>query len=287
MPLRAAAVLSLLALAPPVRAADPSPANAQRARPRRSIAVLAVAGAGLDPDAAKLVEELVVGSLDATGRFKVTSRNDMAAVLGFEKQKQVMGCEEASCIAEIAGALGVELVAAPRAGRLDDLTMLTLSIVDVKSAAALARSRRSLGKASELPGAVDAMVAEMLGVIDGAARSGGSEPVTEVPGSAAPARVSVDASPLPGPARPERGRASRFGAKTWLAAGAAVVAAGAAAWFASTALAEAKTRDSTLSRAEYARASAAAEDAVTRSNIAWGVAGTATVAAGVFVAFPF
>lgn len=39
--------------------------------------------------------------------FKVTTPADMRALLGLERQKQLLGCAESDCIAEIAGALGV------------------------------------------------------------------------------------------------------------------------------------------------------------------------------------
>jgi len=260
---------------------------ASAAPARRSIAVLAPSGGGLDADTAKLVEELVVGSLDATGRFKVTSRSDMASVLGFEKQKQSLGCDEsASCIAEIAGALGVELLAAPRAGKLENLTVLTLSIIDARTATAVARARRTMGSLTELPGAVDSMVAEMLHAMDATA------PSPTLPQKNLGEAVGAGAPPAPSPspahfAGEGRGGGRRVGAKTWIAAGAALAAAGAAAWFALSARSEAAARDTTWSAAEYDRAQSAADAAVLRTNIAWGVAGAAGVAAGLLFAFQF
>jgi len=275
--------------------------------------VLALAGSALDADTSRLVEEMIVGSLDATGRFKVTSRNDMMSLLGFEKQKQSMGCEEASCLAEIAGALGVDLVAAPRAGRLDNLTMLTVAIVEVKTAAALARSRRTVASAAELPAAVDAMVEEMVRAMDGAApgspprppsrfgqeqerpnREGGDRGLDSDASRQGAAPPSPFAERGTSAAKGEGGRGGepppegrRFGTKIWIATGVAVAAAGAALYFGSAALSETKTRDSTLRTAEYVRASAAADDNVLRANVAWGVTGAAAIAAGVFIAFPF
>jgi len=268
--------------------------------------VLAPAGGGLDADTVRLVEELVVGSLDATGRSKVTSRSDMASVLGFEKQKQTLGCDEsASCIAEIAGALGVELLAAPRAGKLENLTVLTLSIIDARSATAVARARRTMGSLTELPGAIDAMVAEMLPAVTAAP---GSPPRPPSPFGQEQERPkgeggdrTVDAAASGTPALPprvsrseeraernERGAGGKaLGAKTWLATGLALAAAGAGTYFALAARSEATTRDTTLSAAEYDRAQGAAEAAVFRTNVAWGVAAAAGVAAGLLFAFQF
>jgi len=279
---------------------------ASAAPARRSIAVLAPAGAGFDADTARLVEELVVSSLDATGRFKVTSRSDMASVLGFEKQKQTLGCDEsASCIAEIAGALGVELLAAPRAGKLENLTVLTLSIVDARTASAVARARRTMGSLTELPGAIDAMVAEMVPVVSAAPGSPPQPPSRFGQEQERPKREggdrTVDATVV-GPAdlpprvsrseeraeRNERGAGGRaLGVKTWLASGLALAAAGAGTYFALSARSEATARDTTLSAAEYDRAQAAAAAGVQRTNIAWGVAGAAGLAAGLLFVFQF
>jgi len=263
--------------------------GASAAPGRRTVAVLAPAGGGLDADTARLVEELVVGSLDATGRFRVTSRSDMASVLGFEKQKQTLGCDEsASCIAEIAGALGVELLAAPRAGKLENLTVLTLSIIDARSASAVARARRTMGSLTELPGAIDAMVAEMLPAVTG----GATAPSPTLPqknlGEGDRAGGASSARSLPRALSGEGwGGGRRFGAKTWIAAGVALAAAGAATYFALSARSEATARDTTLRAAQYDRAQAAADAAVVRTNIAWGVAGATGVAAGLLFAFQF
>jgi len=271
-------------------AAAPDAAPERNRGARRTIAVLGLAGSALDADTARLVEEMIVASLDSTGRFKVTSPNDLVAVLGFERQKQSLGCEEsAACLAEIAGALGVEFVAAARVGKLENLTVLMLAIIDVKNAAAVARSRRTLGSVKEFPAAIDAMVAEAVAGIGPAFGSRLSAFGTAVGGAAAAhlsTELGTSETPASGapraaaePALPKaESRKSKAG--FWLASGAAV-------WFASSAMSETKSRDSTLSRGEYARASTAAENAVFRSNVAWGVAGTAALAAGVFVAFPF
>jgi len=78
-----------------------------------------------------------------------------------------------------------------------------------------------------------------------------------------------------------------LGVKTWLASGLALAAAGAGTYFALSARSEATARDTTLSAAEYDRAQAAAAAGVQRTNIAWGVAGAAGLAAGLLFVFQF
>jgi len=222
---------------------------ASAAPARRSIAVLAPSGGGLDADTAKLVEELVVGSLDATGRFKVTSRSDMASVLGFEKQKQTPGLRR-ECLVHRGDRGRAGRRAARRAPRRQAREPHGADALDHR------RAQRHCGR----PGAAhDGLAHRTAGSHrrDGGRDGGGGD----------------------------GGRT--LGAKTWIAAGAALAAAGAGTYFALSARSEAKTRDTTMSAAEYDRAQGAAEAAVFRTNVAWGVAGAAGIAAGLLFVFQF
>ena len=50
--------------------------------------------------------------LSADGSFKLTTSRDIAQVLGIERQRELLGCSDAktSCLAELAGALGVDAI---------------------------------------------------------------------------------------------------------------------------------------------------------------------------------
>src|SRR5438309_267107 len=53
--------------------------------------------------------------------LKVTSRSEMQALLGLERQKELMGCSDestASCLAELAGALGADGVLTGTLGKV-------------------------------------------------------------------------------------------------------------------------------------------------------------------------
>ncbi len=67
--------------------------------------------AGVDPTLGAVFQERFVSRLGSPD-LRVTSQRDIQQMLGLERQKQLLGCtgESSSCLAELAGALGVDLV---------------------------------------------------------------------------------------------------------------------------------------------------------------------------------
>ena len=64
----------------------------------------------VDQKKADFFEDYFAQQLISHGGFRVTTRNELGALIGFERQKQLLGCstESTSCIAELTGALGVD-----------------------------------------------------------------------------------------------------------------------------------------------------------------------------------
>ena len=67
--------------------------------------------------------------LNETGKVKVMTSGDVAAVLGAERQRQLLGCSDAasSCMAELASALGADAIA------IGDIAVITGSSYQVMS----------------------------------------------------------------------------------------------------------------------------------------------------------
>ena len=127
------------------------------------VAVLDLRATNVDPSLAKNLVELVSAALQAHPRLSVISRSDVAAMLGFERQKQLLGCDDDSCAAEIAGALGVDRLVTGAVGKVGDTYLLTLQLLDVKSAHVTGRTSESLtGKVDDLVAAVKRDVPELL-----------------------------------------------------------------------------------------------------------------------------
>ncbi len=113
----------------------PRAARAQDADPRPSAAVSAFQfrGPGLG-DASKLLTESVVEELRETQAFsRVVTSAEMEAVLGLERQKQLLSCDQQSCMTELAGALGVDYLIIGTVGRLGKSYLLIVKMLEMRS----------------------------------------------------------------------------------------------------------------------------------------------------------
>ncbi|MBK7862715.1 MAG: hypothetical protein IPJ65_29720 [Archangiaceae bacterium] len=112
---------------------------------KAKLAVMSLRPAGgLDEQVASAMTDAVATEANARGFFEVMSSNDIATLLGVQRQKQLLGCSEdsGSCLAELAGALGARFVLSGSVAKLGDVFQLTLSTVDSKSAQPIGRSTR-------------------------------------------------------------------------------------------------------------------------------------------------
>src|SRR5262245_53582869 len=76
---------------------------------------------GADANLGAVVGEEVARALPA-GAFKVTTQQQLATVLGLERQRQLAGCSEeaSSCAAEVASALGADVVVQTTLAKIAD-----------------------------------------------------------------------------------------------------------------------------------------------------------------------
>ncbi len=123
------------------------PAWAARVADRRpTMALMGVnCGSGITQSQAGTVEQVLLTAIDSTGQFKVIGRADINALLTLQQQKQVAGCNDASCMAQIAGALGAKYVAAADLGKLGTLIVLDLRVIDVATANVIVRAQQVVG----------------------------------------------------------------------------------------------------------------------------------------------
>jgi hypothetical protein len=103
-----------------------------------------VNGAGVDASSAGPISDAVASEIGKRGYFDVVSQRDVATLLGLERQKQLLGCSEASasCMTELSGALGARFVMSGSLAKLGDAYQLTLSTLDTQRAQPLGRSVR-------------------------------------------------------------------------------------------------------------------------------------------------
>ena len=110
---------------------------------RQKLAVLDLEAKGADKATVETLTDIVTVALKKLGVFDVISRADIQQMLNFEESKQLVGCTaSSSCLAEIGGALGVARVVSGSLGKVGTKYVLTLNLLDTKTAKVIERESR-------------------------------------------------------------------------------------------------------------------------------------------------
>jgi hypothetical protein len=107
---------------------------------RQKVAVLDVrAVQGVQPGTAQILTAIIAGDTASAG-YDVLSQADIGALIGFERQKKMLGCgDDSSCLAEIGGALGAEYVISTQVGQIGSRFHLSLQLLDARKGTVVAR----------------------------------------------------------------------------------------------------------------------------------------------------
>jgi hypothetical protein len=122
---------------------------------------------GMDAGTAGALSEVLSAEIAARPGTQVITAADVTAMLGFEKQRQMLGCEaNEACIAELAGALGVDKIVSGSVGQIEDVYLLNLRLIDVKRATAEGRVYERVEKKSALIDAVRSGARRLWGELE-------------------------------------------------------------------------------------------------------------------------
>jgi hypothetical protein len=126
-------------------------AFAQTGPAKLSIAVLDMsAKVGIDKGRAEVFAELVQEFLRNELKLKVIGRSDIEAMLGLEKMKDMIACQENSfCMAEIGGALGVDELLVGSLAKMGSYLVVSLKRVSPQKAKVIAQVARKLKRATD------------------------------------------------------------------------------------------------------------------------------------------
>lgn len=185
-------------------------------------------GEGVNKDTAELITANLVARLRTSKRYsRVVDTKELESLLGFERQKQLMDCDGTNCMAELAGALGVDFLIQGSLGRLDAQTwMLNLSLVDTKTTQAHGTVSRVIKGASAAV-VLESMDSVLLELHSDHAAPGG---VAAAPAPGAKTEPAAAATP-PAPVAPDEGKGgggkvARIAGLVGIGAGAAVAVVG-------------------------------------------------------------
>ena len=115
------------------------------------------------PDRSEVVGNLLLARLDGVNGLSTYCQADLEVMLAVEKQKDVVGCDDSSCMAQLGGALGADYVLYGSLGRLDQSYQLSLTVVRASANAVAARLAKSLpAQDAAVEGRVGEAVAELV-----------------------------------------------------------------------------------------------------------------------------
>jgi hypothetical protein len=136
----------------------PSAARAEHPHIKRLV-VLDMNATGVDPTLARNLSEVMLGSIrEGAPQAVIVGQGEINSMLRLEKQKDIMGCDEMSCLAEIGGALGADHLMTASVGRVGTLYIVNLRLINTKQARVLRHlSERVKGEAEQLVEAVSQM----------------------------------------------------------------------------------------------------------------------------------
>lgn len=146
----------------------------------------------------ELVSEYILTAVSDRGQHTVIGMDDIEAIIGFERQKDLLGCDDVSCFADIGGALGADRLIQVKIALAGDMWAMTAKLINSSEARVEARVTRMVeGDASALLKDIPNLIAKLFGD-DGV-------PGPAAAGSATVAPTGSDAPAEPaGPLEPSR-----------------------------------------------------------------------------------
>lgn len=148
---------------------------------RIKVAVMQLqASSNVDPGLVEALTQVVPETLEGLGVFKAISTQEIKQLLAFESQKQLLGCNEVSCLAEIGGALGADFLVIGNLSLVGDAYIIQLQLANIAAAKIESRASREYsgdtkGVFAELRTATRLLVRDLLGQKSGTLAVSASE----------------------------------------------------------------------------------------------------------------
>jgi hypothetical protein len=155
-------VLLIVLLVAGAAAPAPPPTTPAPAATRAQVLLLEFTSSDVPRDKLALLEGSMASALAKRPDIQAITLADLKAMTDIEATKAASGCDESSCLAELASALGARYVIYGRLGALGEELILQINLFDAAAAQAVAREERrarSLGELSvNIPSTMDALL---------------------------------------------------------------------------------------------------------------------------------
>jgi hypothetical protein len=134
----------LLALALAAAVLTPVSAWADDEEEIRTVVVGLEGRRNVDGELALAMSDVVQGEISNDPRRKVFGRTDLQRVLAFESERQALGCNDDSCLTELAAALAVERIITGSIDRIGSQYFVVITEIDAQTVEPLGRVQRRL-----------------------------------------------------------------------------------------------------------------------------------------------
>lgn len=156
-------------------------ATAEGAEEARLPRVLSVGlkGTGLEPSLLETLNAILPTLLSEHKELETIAGSDLERLTALEADRQAAGCDDSSCLSEIADALDAQLLVFGTAGRVGARAVVTLNLYDRAKAKAVARKTVEIDPAANLSEQLRPTVSALL-------TEGGTVTVAKEPSALAP-----------------------------------------------------------------------------------------------------
>jgi len=177
-----------------------SSARADEAKPtaeRQRLLVLDATGSEVEASTLTTTTEILTVELSRRRDFEVLSGADIRRLVALEADRVSVGCDlDASCLADIAGALGARYVVSSTVGKLGTLLVVTLSLFDASEGRAVSREVIEVESPELLPSRLRQGASNLVAGFLGTERVDVPPPVVAQPTSPPSTATPADASPM-------------------------------------------------------------------------------------------
>ena len=139
------------------------------------IVVMPLTPKRIAPETVSILDDLLLAAVSKHTGYEVIGISDIEAMLGLEKLKDVLGCDDVTCAAQIGGTLGIDELLAGSVSQLGDNVIINLKVINTQLQKVKARGQAQV-KADEslFPQAIKRAVTDLFGgdanVVDDAAK---------------------------------------------------------------------------------------------------------------------
>jgi hypothetical protein len=159
---------------------------------------------GLDENLVKTINSLLTVNMTTYSQFNVMSGNDVKQLVALEMEKQNIGCtDDGSCLAEIAGAMGANLVIFGDAGKIGNVMLINLSLFNAEEGRSMSRVSIQAVNLDQIPEkmgpTLDKLMAPIIGKQETTAVIATPAPAAPTPAPTPQKKVAAAAPAPPAP----------------------------------------------------------------------------------------